>query len=78
MRCIIVDTAKDRIPIEIIVGQASLESDWGRSRFAIQGNNLYGMREYDLTEPHIKPLKNLDANFGLKVYQQMFISCSLH
>ena len=49
---------KDRIPIEIIVGQA-LESDWGRSRFAIQGNNLYGMRQYDLTEPHIKPLKNL-------------------
>ena len=44
---------KNRIPIEIIVGQASLESDWGKSRFAIQGNNLYGMRQYDLTEPHI-------------------------
>ena len=29
--------SQKRIPIEIIVGQASLESDWGRSRFAIQG-----------------------------------------
>ena len=64
----------DRIPIEIIVGQASLESDWGRSRFAIEGNNLYGMREYDLTEPHIKPLGNLEANFGLKVYPTKCLS----
>ena len=40
------------------------------------------MREYDLTEPHIKPLKNLDANFGLKVYQQnvyqLFITLILY
>ena len=68
--------SKDRIPIEIIVGQASLESDWGRSRFALEGNNLYGMREYDLTEPHIKPLGNLEANFGLKVYPTKCLPCS--
>ena len=66
--------SKDRIPIEIIVGQASLESDWGKSRFAIQGNNLYGMRQYDLTEPHMKPLKNPDANFGLKIYPTKCLS----
>ena len=66
--------SKDRIPIEIIVGQASLESDWGRSRFAVEGNNLYGMRQYDLTEPHLKPLGNPDANFGLKVYPTKCLS----
>ena len=32
--------SKDRIPIEIIVGQASLESDWGRSRFALEGKQF--------------------------------------
>ena len=32
------------------------------------------MREYDLTEPHIKPLENLEANFGLKVYPTKCLS----
>ena len=66
--------SQHRIPIEIIVSQAVLESDWGRSRFAIEGNNLYGMRQYDLTEPHIKPLKKPNANFGLKVYETKCLS----
>ena len=63
-----------RIPIEIIVGQAVLESDWGNSRFAVEGNNLYGIRTYNLTEPHIKPLRNKDAKFGLKVYPTKCLS----
>ena len=28
----------------MIVGQAALESGWGTSRFAVEGNNLFGIR----------------------------------
>jgi len=42
----------ERVPIEMIVSQAVLESGWGTSRFAIEGNNLFGIRTYDKTVPH--------------------------
>jgi hypothetical protein len=32
-----------RIPLENLLGVAALESNWGSSRFAQQGNNLFGM-----------------------------------
>ena len=35
---------QDRIPINLVVAQAILESDWGKSRFARQGNNYFGIR----------------------------------
>jgi len=34
----------DRLPINLVVAQAILESNWGRSRFARNGNNLFGIR----------------------------------
>lgn len=34
----------DRIPIDLVVAQAIHESDWGKSRFAVEGNNLFGIR----------------------------------
>ena len=37
-------TEADRIPINLVVAQAILESDWGKSRFARDGNNLFGIR----------------------------------
>jgi uncharacterized FlgJ-related protein len=37
----------ERVPIEMIVAQAALESGWGTSRFALEGNNLFGIRTYD-------------------------------
>ena len=36
----------DVIPLGLILAQASIESAWGSSRFARQGNNLFGMRCY--------------------------------
>lgn len=44
-----------RVPIEMIVGQAALESGWGTSRFATEGNNLFGIRTYDKKQPHLLP-----------------------
>jgi uncharacterized FlgJ-related protein len=43
----------DRVPMEMIVGQAVLESGWGTSRFALEGNNLFGIRTYDKDIPHM-------------------------
>ena len=34
----------DRIPILLVLAQAIHESDWGKSRFAVEGNNLFGIR----------------------------------
>ena len=55
----------DRVIIVISVAQAILESDWGRSRFAKEANNFYGIIETDRTEPHIK---SLNSDIMLKMY----------
>ena len=39
----------------MIIGQAALESGWGKSRFAVKGNNLFGIRTFTETVPHLKP-----------------------
>ena len=36
--------AKNHINTELIIAQAIVESDYGRSRFAKEGNNLFGIR----------------------------------
>ena len=43
----------ERVPVEMIVGMAALESGWGTSRFAIEGNNLFGIRTFDQKVPHM-------------------------
>jgi uncharacterized FlgJ-related protein len=43
----------ERVPTEMIVAQAALESGWGTSRFANEGNNLFGIRTYDKNVPHM-------------------------
>ena len=55
----------ERVVVAISVAQAILESDWGRSRFAKEANNFYGIIETDKTEPHIK---SLNSNIMLKMY----------
>ena len=46
-------TPKDkRVPYEMIVGQAALESGWGMSRFATEANNLFGIRTFSEKTPH--------------------------
>jgi len=64
-------TDKDkRVPISIIIAMAGIESAWGTSRFATEGNALFGVRTWSLdTVPHMKALGNPDANWGVKKYQ---------
>ena len=44
-----------RIPYEMITAQAALESGWGTSRFAVEGNNLFGIRTWNKDMPHMIP-----------------------
>ena len=64
-------TDKDmRVPIGIIIAMAGIESAWGKSRFAEEGNALFGVRTWDLDNtPHMKARGNLDASWGVKKYR---------
>ena len=64
-------TDKDkRVPISIIIAMAGIESAWGTSRFATEGNALFGVRTWSLdTVPHMKALGNPEANWGVKKYK---------
>jgi uncharacterized FlgJ-related protein len=57
------------IPKVIIISMAMMESDNGSSRFAIEGNNLFGIRTWDPNEPQMKAYYQLNAKWGLKKYR---------
>ena len=46
----------DRVPYEMIIAQAALETGWGTSRFSVEGNNLFGIRTWDKDTPHMIPI----------------------
>ncbi len=56
-----------RAVVVISVAQAILESNWGLSRFALEGNNFYGLIETDKTQPHMKAL---NSNIMIKKYNR--------
>lgn len=58
-----------RIPTVLIVAMAGIESGWGTSRFATQGNNLFGIRTWDPKDKQMKPLDLPNASFGVKSYE---------
>jgi len=57
----------EEVNLELLLAQAALESGWGTSRFAKEGNNLFGIRTYNLKEPHMLPSNN-PKKWGVKVY----------
>ena len=58
-----------RVPRDIIIAMAVLETDYGRSRFAVEANNLFGIRTWNPSDPQLKPLELPDAKFGVKKYK---------
>ena len=58
-----------RVPTSIVMAMAGVESGWGTSRFATEGNALFGVRTWDLKNvPHMKAKGNPDAVWGVKKY----------
>ena len=58
-----------RVPTSIIIAMAGIESGWGTSRFATEGNALFGVRTWDDDTPQMKPLELPNADFGVKKYR---------
>ena len=44
-----------QIPNELIIAQAVIETGWGKSRFANEGNNLFGIRTWKEDVEHLLP-----------------------
>jgi len=59
-----------RVPKELIVAQAAIETGWGKSRFANEGNNLFGIRTWNKDEPYLLPIPWTKwPGWGVKVYE---------
>ena len=61
---------ENRVPKELIVAQAAIETGWGKSRFANEGNNLFGIRTWNKDEPYLLPIPWTEwPGWGVKVYE---------
>ena len=58
-----------RVPTSIIIAMAGVESGWGTSRFANEGNALFGVRTWDDNTPRMKAKGDPDAEWGVKKYK---------
>lgn len=60
---------EDRIPRKLLLTQAALESNYGRSRYAIEGNNLMGIYQFKNLHTGMVPSKNPNAPFRVAKFQ---------
>lgn len=58
------------VPESIVLAQAAKESGWGTSRFAREGNNLFGQRCYG-NDCGISPQGRPNARFGLAQFNSV-------
>jgi Bax protein len=63
----------NKIPISLMLAQSIIESGWGSSRFAQEGNALFGEWTWK-ANVGIKPKGNLDANFAVKNFKNLLES----
>ena len=60
----------DIVPISLVIAQAAIETGWGKSRFANEGNNLFGIRTWNKDEPYLLPIPWTEwPGWGVKVYE---------
>ena len=63
----------NKIPLAMILSQSIIESGWGSSRFAQEGNALFGEWTWK-KNVGIKPKGNLHANFSVKNFKNLLES----
>ena len=61
----------DVLPISLMLAQAAIESGWGLSRFAKQGNALFGQWVWGKSAEGIKPKNATNANFAVKSFDNL-------
>ena len=60
---------EDRIPRKLLLTQAALESNYGRSRYAIEGNNLMGIYQFKNLHTGMTPAGNPNATFRVAKFK---------
>ena len=60
---------EDRIPRKLLLTQAALESNYGRSRYAIEGNNLMGIYQFKNLHTGMTPANNPNASFRVAKFK---------
>ena len=63
----------DIVPVSLAIAQAAIESGWGTSRFALEGNALYG--QWTWSDNGLKPLEDNDGSH--KVMQFKILTASI-
>jgi len=69
---------EERVPINLVVAQSIHESNWGKSRFAVEGNNLLGIRTFDPADDQLKPLNKPNVSWGLRIFETKCESISYY
>ena len=60
---------EDKIPRKLLLTQAALESNYGRSRYAIEGNNLMGIYQFKNLHTGMTPKGNPNATFRVAKFK---------
>ena len=60
---------EDRIPRKLLLAQAALESNYGRSRYAREGNNLMGIYQFKNLHTGMTPRGNPNATFRVAKFK---------
>ena len=68
----------DIIPPSLIMAQAANESAWGTSRFAKQGNNLFGMRSYEPGSGIVPKRRAAGATWEVAAYDSVHESIAAY
>jgi len=58
----------DDLPLTLILAQAAIESAWGTSRFALEGNSLFGQWSFDNSEGIIPARRNAGKSHRIKAF----------
>jgi uncharacterized FlgJ-related protein len=60
---------EDIIPRKLLLAQAALESNYGRSRYAKEGNNLMGIYQFKNLHNGMTPAQNPNATFRVAKFK---------
>ena len=60
---------EERIPRKLLLTQAALESNYGRSRYAIEGNNLMGIYQFRNLHTGMTPRDNPNSTFRVAKFK---------
>lgn len=68
----------DRIPVSLLLAQAAMETGWGTSRFAQQGNALFGQHTSNPAHDGMVPRGLDDPNFRVRAFDSVDAAVSAY